>query len=66
MVLHEMGHALDIEWHPDQLGPEGVEACAADAENRPLMCSHVGKAIGSGDLSEACAVGDCGHFTPEL
>lgn len=65
MVLHELGHALDIEWHPDQLGQDGVEACAPDAPNRPLMCSHIGKAIGVEDLSAACAAGDCTHFNPE-
>lgn len=65
MVLHEMGHALQIEFHPEQLGPEGALACAPGAPNRPLMCAHIGSAIGADDLGEACAAGACDHFTPE-
>jgi hypothetical protein len=65
MVLHELGHVLDIEFHPDQESPEGVEACAPGAPNRPLMCSHIGEAITEGDLAAACAAGDCSHFNPE-
>ena len=66
IVLHELGHALDIEFHPDAEDAEGVEACAQDVAHRPLMCAHAGSAIGEGDLAAACAAGDCSHFTPEL
>lgn len=68
IATHEMGHALGIKYHPDGdpvAEPEGVEACAPDAPGRPLMCSHVGAAIVSWDVSEACAAGACEHFTPE-
>lgn len=69
MVLHEMGHALGIKFHPDGdpvADPAGVEVCAPGAAGRPLMCSHIGRAIAADDLAEACAAGDCSHFTPEL
>lgn len=68
MVMHEIGHALGIKYHPDadpEAEPEGVEACAPGAAHRPLMCSHIGQAIGAEDLAEACAAGECSHFTPE-
>lgn len=66
MVTHEMGHALGIQFHPDDPGELGAEECAQGAEGRPLMCSHVGARIGAEDLGEACAAGACPHFTPEL
>jgi hypothetical protein len=69
VATHEMGHALGIDFHPDQdpeEHPEGVEACAPDAPSRPLMCSHVGPKLLDSDVSDACAVGACGGFTPEL
>lgn len=65
MVMHEIGHALGIDFHPDALDAQGVADCAADASNRPLMCSHVGQAIAARDLTDACDSGDCTHFTPE-
>jgi hypothetical protein len=69
MVLHEVGHALGIKYHRDAdaaADPAGVEACAPDAANRPLMCSHVGHEISADDLAEACAAGACDQFSPEL
>jgi hypothetical protein len=68
LAAHEIGHALGIDSHPDQdpeVHPEGVEACAPDAEGRPLMCSHVGAKLTESDLGDACAVGECPRFTPE-
>jgi hypothetical protein len=68
VATHEMGHALGIEFHPDQdpeVHPEGAEACAPDAEGRPLMCSHVGAQLTASDLDDACAAGACRGFAPE-
>lgn len=68
VATHEMGHALGIQFHLDEdpeEHPEGVEACAPDAAQRPLMCSHVGPKLTELDVGEACAAGACGGFTPE-
>lgn len=68
VATHEMGHALGIQFHPDQdleTYPDGAAVCAPGAAHRPLMCSHVGVTIAASDLDEACAAGACEHFTPE-
>jgi len=71
VAMHELGHALGIKYHHDEL------VTAADVENgaepppcgevstRATMCSHVGNLIRTEDLELACDAGACMHFTPE-
>jgi hypothetical protein len=64
VATHELGHALHIGYPELDLMHLPEADCAG--EDRPLMCAHVGKAIGAADLDLACSVGACSHFTPEL
>jgi len=68
VATHELGHALGIGRglvsHP--IEHEQPEACEPDATNRPLMCSRGGVGITERDLTLACDIGDCTHFTPEV
>lgn len=66
MVAHELGHALGIEFHPDDPGEPGVADCAPGAPHRPLMCAHIGAELGEQDLSLACDAGPCSGFSPEI
>jgi hypothetical protein len=65
-VVHELGHALGIGVgfvsHPFDSDP----ACALDAPSRPVMCEVGGDTITELDLTEACDIGACVAFNPEL
>lgn len=65
-VIHEMGHALGIavgRVHPF----EETGECDPEITERPNMCAiDAGALITEKDLTEACAVGACTHFTPEV
>lgn len=64
-AAHEMGHAMGIKWHPEDIDAQTAAACAVDAPNRPLMCAHMGASIGEWDVTEACVAGPCEGFSPE-
>jgi hypothetical protein len=65
-AVHELGHALGIGvgfvTHPFESDP----ACASDAPSRPIMCEVGGDTITELDLTEACSIGACVGFAPEL
>ncbi len=65
-VTHEMGHALGIGAASFVSHPVAGEQCAAGAADRPVMCEVEGHTITAADLTEACAVGACVGFSPEL
>jgi hypothetical protein len=69
-VMHELGHALGIGvgfvTHPFDHGTETVPECDLDAPSRPVMCEVGGDTITELDLTEACSVGACVGFAPEL